>query len=73
MSDHNFSSADLAIRGQRDSNAGWHHPRGSDLVAWTKQAGASKLVYLQFADGPQTYADPSYRRALSNAIRWTAN
>ncbi|MGE3588818.1 MAG: ThuA domain-containing protein [Ilumatobacteraceae bacterium] len=67
-----FYSADLAIRGERHSNRGWNHPPGSDLVAWTKQVGRSRLVYIQFGDGPETYADPSYRRVLQNAIHWTA-
>ncbi len=67
-----FFSADLAIRGQRESNDGWTHPPGSDLVAWARQAGASRVVYLQFGDGPVTYADPSFRRALANAIDWAA-
>jgi type 1 glutamine amidotransferase len=72
-SDHTrFSSSDLAIRGQRGSNAAWSHPPGSDLVAWTRQAGASRVVYLQFGDGPVTYGDPSFRRALGNAISWAA-
>jgi type 1 glutamine amidotransferase len=70
--DTNFWSADRAIRGMRDDRAGWHHPPGSDLVAWTKTVGASPIVYLQFGDGPVTYADPTYRRVLANAIRWTA-
>jgi type 1 glutamine amidotransferase len=65
-----FFSADLAIRGRRNSNEGWHHPPGSPLVGWTKQAGRSPVVYLQFGDGPQTYADPSFRKVLSNAIQW---
>lgn len=65
-----FSSADLAIRGRRGANDDWTHPPGSDLVAWAKTAGHSPAVYLQFGDGPATYADPSYRRALSNAISW---
>ncbi|CAN5427708.1 ThuA domain-containing protein [soil metagenome] len=68
-----FFSADLAIRGRRNANDGWSHPPGSDLVAWTKRSGNSPVVYLQFGDGPATYADPSFRRALSNAISWTAN
>jgi type 1 glutamine amidotransferase len=68
-----FSSADLAIRGQRDSNEGWVHGPGSALVAWAKHAGRSPIVYLQFGDGPETYANPSYRRALGNAIRWAAS
>ena len=37
-----------------------------------RRVDASRLVYLQFADGPVTYADPSFRRALSNAIHWTS-
>ena len=67
-----FSSADLAIRGRRDSNDGWSHPPGSALVAWCKQVDASRVVYLQFGDGPQTYADPSFRLVLGNAIQWAA-
>ena len=68
-----FASADLAIRGRRGSNDGWQHPAGSNVVAWTKPAGNSRLVYLQFGDGPDTYADPSFRRALQNAIWWTGD
>jgi type 1 glutamine amidotransferase len=68
-----FFSADLAIRGHRNANEGWSHPPGSDLVAWAKSAGASPIVYLQFGDGPATYADGSFRRALANAIHWTAS
>ena len=67
-----FHSADLAIRGQRDRNDGWTHPPGSDLVAWTRDVDRSRLVYLQFADGPVTYADPHFRRILSNALTWSA-
>jgi uncharacterized protein len=68
-----FFSADLAIRGRRNANDGWSHPPGSDLVAWVKSAGRSPVVYLQFGDGPVTYADPMFRHALSNAIRWAAS
>jgi type 1 glutamine amidotransferase len=70
--DTNFYSADRAIRGTRDDRTGWTHPPGSDLVAWTKTVGRSPIAYLQFGDGPQTYADPTYRRILANAIHWTA-
>ncbi len=68
-----FFSADLAIRGSRNATDGWTHPPGSDLVAWAKYADRSKVVYLQFGDGPVTYADPSYRRVLANAIGWVAS
>lgn len=66
-----FYSADLAIRGQLNARARWTHPPGSNLVAWARSAGRSRVVYLQFGDGPTTYADPSFRRALANAIEWT--
>ena len=68
-----FYSADLAIRGQRNSNEGWTHPPGSDLVGWVKKVGNSPLAYLQFGDGPITYADPNFRLVLSNAIGWAAS
>lgn len=68
-----FFSPDLAIRGRRDDNTGWSHPRGSDLVAWAKHAGNSPVAYLQFGDGPDTYADTNFRRALGNAMRWAAS
>ncbi len=71
--DSNFYSADLAIRGRRNDAAGWRHPRGSSLVAWTKTVGASPIAYLQFGDGPTTYANPNYRRIVANAIHWAAN
>lgn len=70
--DGNFYSADLAIRGSRNDRAGWHHPAGSNLVAWTKRVGASRLAYIQFGDGPTTYSDPIYRRIVANSIGWAA-
>ncbi|MFK8024603.1 MAG: ThuA domain-containing protein, partial [Ilumatobacter sp.] len=72
FTDTNFYSADRAVRGARNDRTGWSHSRGSDLVAWTKRVGASPIAYIQFGDGPQTYADANYRRIVSNAIRWAA-
>ncbi len=66
----NFYSADLAIRGTRNANDGWTHPHGSNLVAWTNSTPNTRVAYVQFGDGPQTYADPNYRQILANAIRW---
>ena len=68
-----FFSADAAIRGRRNTNEGWTHSAGSDLVGWAKHAGRSPLVYLQFGDGPDTYADISFRRVLDNAVRWVSS
>lgn len=69
----NFSSADHAIRGARNSNDGWTHPPGSNLVGWVKNAGRSPVAYLQFGDGPEAYADKNFRRLLANAIDWAAS
>lgn len=71
--DRRFFSADLAIRGQRNTNDGWNHPAGSPLVAWARREGRSPIVYLQFGDGPVTYADAWFRRVLHNAIGWVAS
>lgn len=73
FTDEHFYSADRAIRGQRNSNDGWSHPAGSDLVVWVKNAANSPVAYIQFADGPVTYADANYRRVVDNAIRWAAS
>ena len=73
FTDEHFYSADRAIRGDMASRDGWHHPPGSPLVAWVKTAGRSPIAYLQFGDGPTTYADASFRRVLANAIAWAAS
>ena len=65
-----FFSADAAIRGRRNTNDGWSHPTGSQLVGWAKRSGNSPVVYLQFGDGPQTYADVSFRKVVQNAAQW---
>lgn len=68
-----FFSADLAIRGKRNANDGWTHPAGSSLVAWEKRSRKSPIVYVQFGDGPVTYADPNFRQVLTNAISYLSN
>jgi len=51
----------------------WEHPPASDLIGWAKTAGRSPVVYLQPGDGPETFADPHFRRLLGNAIEWVAS
>ncbi len=68
-----FHSANLAIRGRMNDSTDWTHPPGSDLVAWARATGRSPLVYLQFGDGPATYAHSSFRRVLHDAMAWTAS
>lgn len=73
FSDDRFWSAALAVAGRRDSRDGWHHPPGSDLVAWARVARRSPAVYIQPGDGPSAYGDPAWRRLVGNAIRWVAS
>ncbi|MEM7666975.1 MAG: ThuA domain-containing protein [Pseudomonadota bacterium] len=68
----NFYSAALGISGTLYSNEGWEHPPGSNLVAWHKRVGNAPLVYLQFGDAPQTYANPNVRQMLTNALEFIA-
>ncbi len=69
----NFYSASLALRGRLNERDGWHHPPGSNLVGWIKRHRNSPIVYLQFGDGPPTYANPTFRRILANAIAWACS
>ena len=69
----NFYSAAAAVAGQMFDNTGWEHPGGNDCVAWAKRALAARLVYLQFGDGPATYANPFVRQVLANAIDFVAS
>jgi type 1 glutamine amidotransferase len=68
----NFYSAANAVSGALYSREGWEHPPGSNLVAWIKQVGPAPLVYLQFGDGPATYANPHVRHILANALDFIA-
>ncbi len=67
-----FFSAQNAVRGEMYSREGWDHAPGSNLVGWAKEAGQSRLVYLQPGDGAGAYENPHYRQLVENAIRWTA-
>lgn len=67
-----FYSAAHAVAGRMFDNADWPHPPGSNLIAWTRQAGPAPIVYCQFGDGPKTYENPAVRRVIANALDWTA-
>ena len=64
----NFYSSAAAVAGRMFDNEGWDHAPGSNCVAWTKQARNANLAYLQFGDGPETYANPHVRKLISNAL-----
>jgi type 1 glutamine amidotransferase len=66
----NFYSAAAACDGRLNDNTGWTHRRGSSLVCWAREIGPTRLVYIQFGDGPSAYSNPHYRRLIANAIDW---
>lgn len=68
----NFFSAAAAVAGRMFSNEGWDHPPGSNCVAWESRTCPAPLVYLQFGDGPATYANPHVRRMLAQALDHTS-
>ncbi|MCZ4588776.1 ThuA domain-containing protein [Rhodococcus opacus] len=62
-----------AVLGRRDTNDGWHHEPGAGVVAWERPHDRSRIVYLQFGDGPSAYGNPSFQRLLHNALHWVAD
>lgn len=72
-SSSNFYSSALAMKGEMNSNQGWSHPKGSDLVAWVRREHSSPITYIQLGDGPITYADPNFRKLVSNSINWVSS
>jgi hypothetical protein len=65
-----FFSAGCAMAGHLYSRDGWTHAPGSNLIAWTRQEKASRIVTVQCGDGPAAYANPGYRTLLGNALSW---
>lgn len=68
----NFYSAANAVAGDMFSRAGWEHSPGSNLVGWETRALVAPLIYLQFGDGPATYANPHVQQIIANALRYTS-
>lgn len=69
-----FHSARRAVRRLADGEgAPWVPDALNPLLAWAKPAGNSPLVYIQPGDSPATYADPTYRQLLGNALRWVVS
>lgn len=66
-------SAEDARREQaRAVAAGWRHDAVNELVGWTRTYRRSRVVYLQFGDGPSAYAHPQVRALLQRALDWAA-
>lgn len=41
-------------------------------IGWTRRYGKANVCTIQLGHGPQGYADPTYRRLIARAIRWSA-
>lgn len=67
-----FYSAAQAVAGAMFSNEGWDHPPGSNCIAWESRKCPAPLLYLQFGDGPATYANPHIRQILRQALDYTS-
>jgi type 1 glutamine amidotransferase len=68
---HFYSAAKAVREGKLFDNTDWTHPTGSNLIGWTKEVNASRLVYLQCGDDPVAYANPHFRQLIGNAVRWS--
>ena len=71
--DNFYSAANAVVRGELNSNQGWEHPNGSNIVGWIKNYKNAPVVYLQFGDGPAAYQNPNFRRILAQAIQWASS
>ncbi len=70
----NFYSAKRAVADQKlYDNDGWSHPGGSALIGWTREVGASRIVYLQCGDDPVAYGNEHFQRLIRNAINWVSD
>ncbi len=49
-----------------------NHPESSEILAWAKTYGHSRIVVLQSGHDKFAYADPNYRRLVRQAIEWAA-
>ena len=66
----NFYSATNALNGKLNSNEGWEHPDGSNIVGWTKSYKKSAITYLQFGDGVKSYENKNVRLLIRRSINW---
>lgn len=42
------------------------------IIGWAKNYGPARVVYLQLGHGATSYTNPSYRKLVAQAIRWSA-
>lgn len=47
-------------------------PKNQPEVAWCREQGKSRVVYIMSGHDQKVYNDPNYRKVLANAIKWAA-
>ena len=47
-------------------------PKSNKIIGWAKSYGAARVVYLQGGHDHFAYENPSFRKVIQQAIRWTA-
>ena len=47
-------------------------PTSAKSIAWAKNYGEARVVYLQLGHDKLAYANPNYRQLLAQSIRWAA-
>lgn len=48
------------------------HPKSGKPLAWARNQGRSRVVYIQPGHGREAFENPSYRQLLAQSIRWAA-
>jgi hypothetical protein len=48
-------------------------PLSNRVIAWAKNYGPARVVYLQSGHDHFAYENPNYQRILKQALRWAAN
>jgi type 1 glutamine amidotransferase len=46
------------------------HPKSGPVLAWHRQEGAGRVVYLQLGHDHQAYAHPAFQQLISQAINY---
>jgi len=47
-------------------------PKNQREIAWCRQQGKSRVVYIMNGHDQRAYNNPNYRKVLANAIKWAA-
>lgn len=48
------------------------HPDSGNPIAWCREEGRARIVYMQLGHGPACMNDANYREFLARSLRWAA-